>query len=132
MPFARSQLGWSEPVVVGDHRAMFILKGPVRTAIAHVFSDEQWETAHVRLSDEWLRSHDADREDYEQLKSGLVADGAWGSTYTRSKAAFIVRIVNMARAPRDLPPVQTLSGAVLILVVEHATACSRHSESSCY
>ena len=101
-------LGWTEPIVLGDHQAVFMLSGTVRVAICHIFSDEQWETAHVRLFADWLRSHDDERDAYQRLKSGLVTDGVWGSEYTRSKAEFVLRVVNLARSSRQLPPVRVL------------------------
>lgn len=101
-------LGWTDPVSLGDHRAIYLLDGAVRIAIAHVFSNDQWVSAHVRLFAEWLRSHESDRDEYERLKGGLVAAGVWGSEYTQSKADFVVRVVNRARARRGLPPVQGL------------------------
>lgn len=101
-------MGWTEPLDVGDHTATFLLHGMTRVAIAHVFSREQWPDAHVRLFAEWLRAHDAERDEYEHLKLGLVAADVWGHEYTRAKTRFVVRIVNAARAQRDLPPVHHL------------------------
>jgi GrpB-like predicted nucleotidyltransferase (UPF0157 family) len=85
-----------------------MLDGAVRIAIAHVFANEQWETAHVRFFAEWLRAHDLDREEYDRLKGGLIAADVWGTEHTRSKADFVVRVVNLARACRGLPPVRAL------------------------
>ncbi|WP_323096777.1 GrpB family protein [Intrasporangium sp. YIM S08009] len=100
--------GWTEPVVVGDHQATFLLDGPVRTAIGHLFTADQWATAHVRLFADWLRRHPADRDAYAALKSGLVAAGTWGEGYTRGKATFVLDVVNRARAERALTPVEAL------------------------
>lgn len=101
-------MGWTEPVDVGDHKAAFMLYGATRTAIAHVFTHEQWPVAHVRLLAEWLRSHEVDRGEYERLKRGLIADDVWGSAYTQAKTEFVVRIVNAARGQRGLPPARDL------------------------
>jgi GrpB-like predicted nucleotidyltransferase (UPF0157 family) len=97
---ALRDVGWSEPVAVGDHQAIFVLDGTVRVAIGHVFTREQWPSAHVRLFAQWLRGHDADRDEYARLKAKLVADGFWGSDYTERKAEFVRRVVDQARASR--------------------------------
>ncbi len=99
---------WTEPVDVGDHQASFQLDGNIRIAIAHLFTHEQWPCAHVRLFAAWLRTHDADRDEYHNLKQTLVADGIWGPAYTAAKTNFVVAIVNQARAQRALPPVHYL------------------------
>lgn len=101
-------LGWTEPTAVGDHEVIYMLDAGVRIAIGHVFTREQWPSAHVRLFAQWLRLHDSDRDEYARLKAGLVADGFWGSDYTKRKADFVVRVVNQARASRGLPAVQSL------------------------
>ncbi|HEX8496203.1 MAG TPA: GrpB family protein [Actinomycetales bacterium] len=51
------RLGWTSPVELGDHWATFALDDGVRTAIAHLFTAEQWPQAHVRLFAAWLRAH---------------------------------------------------------------------------
>ncbi|GGU38078.1 GrpB family protein [Nocardioides albus] len=71
-------------------------------AILHLFTTDQWPTAHLRLFANWLRSHDADRDAYASLKSGLVGSGVWGSEYTVAKRAFVNDVVNRARAARGL------------------------------
>jgi GrpB-like predicted nucleotidyltransferase (UPF0157 family) len=101
-------LGWTDPVSLGDHRAIFLIDGGVRIAIAHIFSNDQWLSAHVRLFADWLRTHASDRDEYERLKNELVAAGLWGSEYTQAKADFVGCVVNRARACRGLPPVQSL------------------------
>lgn len=101
-------LGWTEPIALGDHQVTFMLDGTVRVAIAHVFSHEHWDCAHVRLFADGLRTHVEDRDEYERLKDGLVADGVWGSEYTRGKAEFVLGVVNRARTRRGLPPVNAL------------------------
>lgn len=101
-------LGWTAPVALGDHEATFMLDGTVRTAIAHVFTAEQWPSAHVRLFAEWLRRHDSAREDYAQLKTSLVNRGVWRSDYTDQKTGFVVGVVNHARAERGLRPLERL------------------------
>lgn len=100
--------GWTEPVAVGNHRAVFMLEASVRVAVAHVFTHDQWECAHVRLFAGWLRSHAAVRDEYQRLKLRLVSDGVWGSEYTRGKAEFVTDVVNRARAERGLPAVHVL------------------------
>lgn len=99
------EVGWTDLVALGDHRASFLLNGTVRTAILHLFTAGQWPTAHLRLFADWLRSHDADRDAYASLKSGLVGTGVWGSDYTKAKREFVTEIVNRARADRGLGPV---------------------------
>lgn len=101
-------LGWSQPITLGDHEAIFVLDGTVRVAIGHVFTSVQWPAAHVRLFAQWLRVHASDRDEYARLKAGLVADGVWGSDYTQGKAEFVLRVVNQARASRGLPAVLSL------------------------
>ena len=101
-------LGWSQPITLGDHDAIFVLDGTVRVAIGHVFTRVQWPSAHVRLFAHWLRLHASDRDEYARLKAGLVADGVWGSDYTQGKAQFVLRVVNQARASRGLPAVLSL------------------------
>lgn len=98
-------LGWTDPIKIGDHQTMFVLKGTVRTTIAHVFTSEQWAEAHVRLFAAWLRAHQADRGTYARLKKDLLVQGTWGSDYTQAKSAFVENIVNRARAARGLAPV---------------------------
>jgi GrpB-like predicted nucleotidyltransferase (UPF0157 family) len=97
--------GWTDIVALGDHQASFLLDGTVRVAILHLFSADQWPTAHLRLFASWLRSHDGDRDAYASLKSGLVGSGVWGSEYTKAKREFVTEIVNRARAARGLGPV---------------------------
>lgn len=71
---------WSAPVGVGDHWAIFHPVAGRRAAIGHVFTAVQWPEAHVRLFARWLRSHPADRQQYEDLKQGLVQGGSGGPT----------------------------------------------------
>ena len=61
-----------------------------------------WPEAHVRLFASWLRAHDVDRDRYASLKKDLVAQGVWSSAYTESKGAFVLQIVNHARAELGL------------------------------
>ena len=96
--------GWTAPVAVGDHWATFLMTDEVRSAIGHIFAPEQWPEADVRLFAEWLRTHPADRDSYADLKRTLVEQGTWGSDYTAAKAAFVLDVVNDARAARGLPP----------------------------
>lgn len=97
--------GWSQLVRVGDHRATVLSDHGVRAAIGHVFTASQWPEAHVRLFAAWLRRNDRDRDLYASLKQDLVARGVWGSEYTESKSAFVLRTVNQARADLGLPAV---------------------------
>jgi GrpB-like predicted nucleotidyltransferase (UPF0157 family) len=94
--------GWTVTRELGDHHATFWLVDGVRGAIGHVFTAEQWPTAHLRLFAEWLRRHPADRDTYARLKRALVAQGIWGSAYTEAKRAFVEGIVLKARAERGL------------------------------
>ena len=100
--------GWTHPVEVGDHLATFLLDGSVRRSIGHVYTAEQWPTAHVRLFADWLRRHEVDRDRYAALKVGLVATGSWGEAYTPGKSHFVLDVVNRARAARGLPSVDVL------------------------
>jgi GrpB-like predicted nucleotidyltransferase (UPF0157 family) len=94
-------LGWTDPLSIGNHQAMFLLDGRVRSAIAHVFTAEQWPQAHVRLFAGWLRAHRGDRDRYAALKSRLLAQGKWGSDYTKAKAEFVHDVVSRARATQN-------------------------------
>lgn len=89
----------------GTTELPYLLDGTVRVAILHLFSANQWSTAHPRLFADWLRSHDADRDAYASLKSGLVGSGVWGSEYTAAKRELVNEVVNRARAARGLGPV---------------------------
>lgn len=102
---ALAELGWTEPIRVGDHLASFLLVGTTRTAIAHIFSTLAWPEAHVRLFAKWLREHPEDRDAYAQLKAGLVEAGTWGTDYTVAKRGFVQDVVNRARGECGLPPV---------------------------
>ena len=99
---ALGRAGWTIPEPVGDHHAAFVLDGATRLAIAHIFTPEQWPTAHVRLFANWLRTRPTDRDAYAHLKTGLVADDVWGSEYTQAKRAFVLGVVNAARAEMGL------------------------------
>lgn len=101
-------LGWTTPIKIGDHWAVFLLDGEARQVIGHIFAAEQWPSAHVRLFAQWLRAHDPDREEYARIKSGLVTSGVWGSDYTKAKSSFVLDIVNRARAARGLATVSIL------------------------
>lgn len=104
-----SSAGWTRPIPVGDHMAMFLLDDQgVRTGIGHLFTADQWPTAHVRLFADWLRRHPDDRHRYQDLKNGLVGQGHWGEEYTQAKAVFVHEIVNRARAEKGLGPITTL------------------------
>jgi len=103
-----TEAGWTTPIAVGDHWGTFLLSGSVRAAIGHVFTADDWPTAHVRLFADWLRTHERDRDRYANLKSSLVDQGIWGSEYTAAKGGLVREIVNCARASRGLPPVGPL------------------------
>lgn len=94
--------GWSPPVVVGDHWAVFRSSAERREAIGHIFTAAQWPEAHIRLFARWLRSHPEDARRYEELKQGVVAAGVWGPEYTRQKADFVREIVNASRREQGL------------------------------
>lgn len=101
------ELGWTDPIPIGAHHATFLQDGRgLRRAIAHLFTAEQWEEAHVRLFAGWLRRHPVDRDRYARLKQGLVESGVWGSDYTIAKRAFVQEIVNQARSEVGLGPVE--------------------------
>lgn len=96
--------GWTPPQQLGDHTASFFLTGGTRRAVAHIYTEEQWPEAHVRLFAAWLRDHPSDRDRYEALKIELVRAGAWeDGRYTTAKGAFVLEIVNMAREAQRLP-----------------------------
>lgn len=95
-------LGWTVPRDLGDHEATFLLADDVRIAIGHVFTAEQWPTAHLRLFPDWLRRHDADRDAYARLKLDLVAGDVWGEDYTSAKRDFVEDVVLRARHERGL------------------------------
>jgi GrpB-like predicted nucleotidyltransferase (UPF0157 family) len=97
--------GWTAPIVVGDHWATFFPQTGPRAAIGHIFTAEQWPTAHMRLFAHWLRRHAEDRQRYAHLKQGLLANGIWDAGYTDGKAHFVRDIVNRVRRERRLPPV---------------------------
>lgn len=108
-------LGWDGPAVVGDHAALFLLDRGIRVAIGHLYTPEQWPTAHIRLFARWLREHPRDREAYAALKTGLVSTGVWGPDYTAAKTEFVLGVVNRARIVSELEPVLDLdaqSGSV--------------------
>lgn len=96
------QADWSAPVPVGDHWTTVVATGGVRSAIGHVFTAGQWPEAHLRLFADWLRRHQADRDRYASLKRDLVERGVWSAEYTESKSAFVLGVVNQARAERGL------------------------------
>ncbi len=97
--------GWSEAVAVGDHWASFLLVDGVRSAIGHLVDSQRWPTAHVRLFSEWLRHHEVDRDRYAELKASLIKQGMWGRGYTVAKGAFVLEVVNRARAGRGMSAV---------------------------
>lgn len=103
-----SSLGWDGPVVVGDHAALFLLGRGIRVAIGHLYTPEQWPTAHIRLFAQWMREHPRDREAYAALKTGLVSTGVWGPGYTDAKTAFVLAVVNRAREATGLEAVRDL------------------------
>jgi GrpB-like predicted nucleotidyltransferase (UPF0157 family) len=100
--------GWSKPEPVAHHWAVFKVEHGVRAAIGHIFSSDQWPTSHVRLFADWLRSHPETLADYQRLKVALIEDGHWGEDYTRMKTAFVLDVVNQARAARGLCPLSDL------------------------
>lgn len=103
-----SALGWTDLEAIGDHYAVFLLDDGVRQGIGHLFTAEQWPTAHVRLFAKWLRAHPKDREAYSALKTGLVSAGAWGQDYTNAKTEFVRGVVNRARLAAGLEALANL------------------------
>ncbi len=71
----------------------------------HVFTAEQWPTAHPRLFAYGLRRHPAERDAYAEVKRRLVANGIWGRDYTAAKHKFVQQTLNRARAERGLEAV---------------------------
>ncbi|MDN5767019.1 MAG: GrpB family protein [Humibacillus sp.] len=110
------ELGWSGPHDLGTHRCLFLLEQNVRHAIAHLFTAEQWQSAHQRLFAAWLRGHDDDRDAYALLKRTLVASGVWGQAYTSAKTEFVEAIVDRARAAQGLDPAPVWDAAATDLV----------------
>lgn len=102
------EIGWTRPRALGDHEVTMQLQDGVRVAIAHLFTAEQWPTAHLRLFAGWLQHDEQDRDRYAALKLGLVDDGTWGGAYTAGKRAFVEEIVAKARAAAGLNPVVDL------------------------
>lgn len=98
-------LGWGDPATTGDHHTLFLYAGAIRTAIAHVFTAEQWAQAHLRLFADWLRTHPVEGEEYGRLKSHLVEQRVWGTAYTEAKTLFVQDVVNRARAARGMAPI---------------------------
>lgn len=95
-------LGWTDPVDLGTHNALFRLDGSVRRAIAHLFTPAEWPLAHQRLFAAWLRANPGDRDAYARLKRSLRDGGVWGHDYTAAKTAFIQDVIDRARAARGL------------------------------
>jgi len=98
-------IGWAGPVPTGDHQTFFLHDEGIRTAIAHVFTADQWPHAHLRLFADWLRTHPADQLAYARLKARLVRQGVWGSAYTEAKKEYVQGVVNRARAAKGLAAV---------------------------
>jgi GrpB-like predicted nucleotidyltransferase (UPF0157 family) len=101
-----TEAGWTAPIVVADHWATFYPQTDPRAAIGHIFTAQQWPSAHIRLFADWLRSHAEDRQRYLHLKQRLLTDGTWDARYTSGKADFVREIVNRARREGGLPPVE--------------------------
>jgi len=103
--------GWTEIVPIGDHQATFLLDGTVRTVIGHLFTAEEWRTAHVRLFARWLRELDQDKRPLRRSQEGAGRPGTWGSDYTNQKGALVLEIVNYARSDLGLHPLVALQPA---------------------
>jgi GrpB-like predicted nucleotidyltransferase (UPF0157 family) len=120
--------GWSEAIALASHQVSFLLDGTVRRAIAHVFTSDQWPSAHQRLFASWLRRHPHDRDAYARRKQGLHDKGVWGPEYTAAKTVFVRHVVNRARAAQGLAPIdlgdQTDSGPRWTTAPHHSARAS--------
>jgi GrpB-like predicted nucleotidyltransferase (UPF0157 family) len=80
--------GWFE------HR---MFKGPDTDVNLHVFSPDSPEIERELLFRDWLRSHDEDRDLYEQVKRELAArEWAYVQDYADAKGAVIEQIIARA------------------------------------
>lgn len=98
--------GWCVGSGVRTHPVMIRESAGERLAIAHFFPAAEWDLAPQRLLRDWLRTHPADAERYEQVKHDAARAAADEvSSYNAGKTAVIQEIVNSARAARGLEPV---------------------------
>lgn len=91
-----AELGWQDWVRVSDHWVTYLLADGVRSAIAHVYTADQWATADLRVFAAWLRAHPADRDAYAARKLSLVEAGVWGLAYTAGKAPLVQELTDRA------------------------------------
>jgi GrpB-like predicted nucleotidyltransferase (UPF0157 family) len=100
------QAGWRSGSGVRTHPVMVREADGIRTAIAHFFLADEWESVNQRLLRDWLREHPDDVELYSHAKCAAVAAASRGtSTYNAAKTPVIQEIVDRARASRGLPQV---------------------------
>ena len=80
-----------------DHR---VFKGPDTNVNLHVFSDGCVELERMAGFRDWLRTHDDDRELYEQTKRDLAAqDWAYVQNYADAKTDVVEEIIARAGLP---------------------------------
>lgn len=94
---AFASLGWTSPIPIDEHLAMFELDNGIRRVNGHLLTAAQWPGSPLRLFARWLREHPADRIRYQELKTALVASGVWGPEYTAAKTEFVLAVVARAR-----------------------------------
>ena len=85
------------------HRVRVRMAGAQRTHVAHFFPAPQWEHCNQRLFRDWLLTHPADRDRYEQVKRVVAAATDGSREYTARKTVFVQEIVNQARDALGLP-----------------------------
>ncbi len=79
-----------------EHRVM---KGVDPAVNLHVFSPDCQETERMLLMRDWLRTHEDDRERYEQTKRDLAQrDWKYVQNYADAKTAVVEAILARARA----------------------------------
>lgn len=100
------QAGWRVGSRVRTHPVMVFEPGGVRTRIAHFITADQWDAVNQRILRDWLISHPADAQRYEQTKiAAEVAAARNRGTYNAGKTAIIQEIVDRARLDRGMPSV---------------------------
>src|SRR5436190_24305781 len=84
-----------------DHR---VLKGPDTNVNLHVFSDGCVEWERMVGFRDWLRTHDDDREGYEEAKRDLVTrDWEFVQNYADAKTAVVEEMMTRAGLPGRRP-----------------------------
>lgn len=98
--------GWCLGSAVRTHPVMILEADGIRSAIAHFYTAQEWDTVHQRLLRDWLLENPEDADRYSRAKCDAVAAAARGtSTYNAAKTPVIQEIVDRARAARGLPSV---------------------------